>query len=44
MADEPFLETGYALYFEAMLNEPLLDLELLLAMQDESKEPSAPNP
>jgi len=43
MANEPILEAGYALFFEAMLNEPLLDLELLLAMQDDSKESSTPN-
>src|SRR5688500_17850701 len=31
MADEPILDAGYALFFDALLNEPLLDLELVLA-------------
>jgi hypothetical protein len=43
MADEPILdETGYALFFDAVLNEPLLDLELVLALYADSDEESAP--
>lgn len=41
MADEPILDAGYALFFEAMLSEPLLDLELLLAVYSGSKEDAA---
>jgi hypothetical protein len=43
MAKEPILETGYALFFDAVLNEPLLDLELLLAIYSGSDEQSVPN-
>ena len=43
MADEPILdETGYALFFDAVLNEPLLDLELVLALYADSDEDSGP--
>jgi len=41
MADEPILDAGYALFFEAILNEPLLDLELLLAIYSGSTDHSA---
>ncbi len=30
-ADESLLDAGYALFFEAVLNEPFLDLELFRA-------------
>jgi hypothetical protein len=40
MADEPILEAGYALFFEAVVNEPLLDLELLLAIYSGSQDSS----
>ena len=33
--DELFVDAGYALFFEAMLNEPLLDLELFRAISSE---------
>jgi hypothetical protein len=42
MADEPILDAGYALFFDAALNEPLLDLELVLALYADSEEKSAP--
>ena len=42
MADEPIVDAGYALFFDAALNEPLLDLELVLALYADSEEKSAP--
>ena len=44
MAEEPILDTGYALFFDAVLNEPLLDLELVLALYADSEEKAAPKP
>lgn len=41
MADEP-IDTGYALFFDAVLNEPFLDVELVLALYADSEEKSAP--
>ena len=34
-ADESILDAGYALFFEAVLNDPLLDLELFRAVSSE---------
>ena len=34
-ADERILDAGYALFFEALLNEPFLDLELFRATSTE---------